>query len=240
MRALALDSGGSARLETLVADNVWITAPSAETAAGSDATRMTVVRLAKGGLWVHSPIDADAALRREIDRLGEVSFVVAPSHTHSRFARAFCARYPAAELFVSPRSPERHGALAYGTLLRDRPPPLWAGEIDQALIGGHRTLDEVVFFHLASRTLIVADLLRGRSASRSILCALGRALFRRGAGPVTPLGFADEGSARASLRRVLRWDFDRVVLADGGAITGGGKELLRLAYRTLLGPSVSE
>jgi hypothetical protein len=206
---------------------------------------MTVVRLASRGLWVHSPVSTDAEVCRQIDRLGAVNFVVAPSYTHARFARAFCARYPAAELFVSPHSPERNGELAYGTLLGASPSPPWAGEIDQLLIGGHRTLDEVVFLHRTSRTLIVADLLREpRPTVSSVLCTLGQALRPRdrprSSLPMTPLAFADEVAARVSLRRVLAWDFDRLVLADGGVIPEGGKDLLRRAYQTLLAPCVSE
>ncbi|MFX7674953.1 DUF4336 domain-containing protein, partial [Acinetobacter baumannii] len=36
-------------------------------------TRMTVVRLPDGGLWIHSPVAPDEALFEAIERLGSVS-----------------------------------------------------------------------------------------------------------------------------------------------------------------------
>ena len=39
-------------------------------------TRMTIVRLADGGLFLHSPIQLDQGLQLAIDRLGEVRAIV--------------------------------------------------------------------------------------------------------------------------------------------------------------------
>jgi hypothetical protein len=42
--------------------------------------------------------------------------------------------------------------------LGEKPPELWARELDQALVGGAPSLNEVVFLHRASRTLLCLDL----------------------------------------------------------------------------------
>jgi glyoxylase-like metal-dependent hydrolase (beta-lactamase superfamily II) len=47
------------------------------------------------------------------------------------------------------------------------------------------------------------------------------------------LGFRDKAEARASLERVLSWDFDRIVLAHGLVVETGGKALFRDAYSFL-------
>jgi hypothetical protein len=39
---------------------------------------MTVVRLADGGLFIHSPVSLDGALRAAVDALGPVTAIVAP------------------------------------------------------------------------------------------------------------------------------------------------------------------
>jgi hypothetical protein len=197
---------------------------------------MTVVRLASGALWVHSPIDADAGLQAGLQRLGTVRFVVAPSNRHHRYARHFHATYPASELFVSPHVPERNGALAFGTPLGAGQPAPWAGELDQVPIAGHRSLDEVVFLHRTSRTLIVADLLAWADDNTGVLRALYRLLGSRASsasGRPTVLRFRDRISARRSLTRVLSWDFDRIAPAHGRPISTGGKAVLREAYRSL-------
>ncbi|MEJ2458635.1 MAG: DUF4336 domain-containing protein [Novosphingobium sp.] len=45
-------------------------------------TRMTVVRLSDGALWVHSPIAPDEDLFAAVDALGPVRHLVAPNSIH--------------------------------------------------------------------------------------------------------------------------------------------------------------
>ena len=45
-------------------------------------TRMTIVRLADGGLWVHSPTELTAELRPTVAALGPVRHLIAPNRLH--------------------------------------------------------------------------------------------------------------------------------------------------------------
>jgi hypothetical protein len=59
---------------------------------GADVgTRMTVIRLADGSLFVHSPIHLDDEIRASVDRLGPVRHVVAPNRYHHLYV-ADCQR----------------------------------------------------------------------------------------------------------------------------------------------------
>lgn len=40
-------------------------------------TRMTIVQLADGGLWVHSPTELSPSLKSEVDALGRVRYLPA-------------------------------------------------------------------------------------------------------------------------------------------------------------------
>jgi hypothetical protein len=223
-------------LEPVVDGQVWVAARRTGTDGIETEARMTVVRLESGALWVHAPIDPDANLRRGLEELGTVRFVVAPSNRHHRFARGFHAACPGSELFVSPHVPEWNGSLAFGTPLGEGPPALWEKDLDQVPVAGHRSLDEVVFLHRTSRTLIVADLLTWVDESSCLRRALDR-FFRRSVGSVrrrpTALTFSDKVSARRSLARVLAWDFDRIVPARGRPILADAKMVFREAYRSL-------
>ena len=48
-------------------------------------TRMVVIRLADGSLWLHSPIQFTSDLAKQIDALGEVRYLVAPNKLHHLF-----------------------------------------------------------------------------------------------------------------------------------------------------------
>ncbi len=63
---------------------------------------MTVARLARGGLVVHSPIALDAAGMATLERFGEVGFIVVPNAYHRLDASSYAMRYPNARV-LAPR-----------------------------------------------------------------------------------------------------------------------------------------
>lgn len=126
-------------------------------------TRMTLLRLAAGDLWCHSPIAPDDSLFAAIDALGPVRHLVSPNKLHHSYVAAWKQRYPQATAWASPgvreRARSQHVAVAFDADLQDSPPAACAGEIDQLRFSGSRAMEEIVFFHRASATLILADLI---------------------------------------------------------------------------------
>ena len=122
------------------------------------------------------------------------------------------------------------------TLLDDAP-PAWAGQIDQLVFRAMPLLNEVVFFHRPSRTLILTDLAfnvhhPGSLAGRLLLQLDG--VYRQfGLGWAERLLVRDRGAARAAIDRILRWDFERIVVAHGEVLERDGKETLRAAFAWL-------
>src|SRR4051794_32217495 len=91
--------------------------------------RGTVVRLASGGLWIHSPPPPSPGLLAAIDALGPVHHLVGPSRIHHLSLGPWAAQYPAARLWAAPGLAEKRTDLKFsGTIGRDAPPP-WANEI---------------------------------------------------------------------------------------------------------------
>ena len=82
---------------------LWLAGGTEVAVAGfAYPTRMAVVRLAGGGLWIWSPVALSEALRREIDALGEVRWLVAPNSLHHLFLAEWRAAYPKAKLYGAP------------------------------------------------------------------------------------------------------------------------------------------
>jgi len=124
-------------------------------------TRMTVVRLSNGDLFLHSPIKFDGRLANELLGLGTVRHLVSPNQFHYAHIGEWAKEFPNAVSWASPRVRERARARHIDVdFTRDldevSPPEEWRREIDQMLFpGGY--FKEVIFFHKASKTLIVAD-----------------------------------------------------------------------------------
>jgi Domain of unknown function (DUF4336) len=123
--------------------------------------RAVVIRLIDHSLFVISPIRLTPDIRADIDRLGVVKYLISPNHLHHLHMGEWSQTYPDARLYASPRlAPKRRDLTFYKTLSTDAPEPEWAGQIDQCIFGsGNGWMDEIIFFHLASGTVVFTDLI---------------------------------------------------------------------------------
>jgi len=202
-------------------------------------TRMTVVRLSDSRLLVHSPVALDIAIRRDLDRLGDVAFLVSPNKIHHLALGEYIDAYPQARVFASPGLPERRPDLRFNGVLGDQPDPAWAAELDQAEVRGNVFFSEIVFLHRASRTLIVADLVENFDRhTASVVARTFARLFGVGSEPVgSPehrLYTSDATAASESLERIRSWDFERIILAHGTLIQSGGHAVMDAVGEHLL------
>ncbi|NII10727.1 DUF4336 domain-containing protein [Oleiagrimonas sp. C23AA] len=208
------------------------------------STRMTVIRLSDGGLWCHSPVQLDAGLRQQIDALGPVRHLISPNKLHYAHIGAWQRAFPEAIAWASPgvreRAASQHIDVTFQFDLGASAPAAWAGQIDQLVFAGSRFMEEVVFFHRASRTLVLADLIENFESQR--VSPWWRALMRL-AGSADPDGklpidlrltfLGRKRRARACLERMLAWQPERVLLAHGRCYLENGTRELRRAFRWL-------
>ena len=90
-------------------------------------TRMTIVRLSHGGLFIHSPIALTVALRAAVDELGPVRHIVCPNVYHHVYAGQWAEAYPAALLHAPAALRKKRIDLRINALLSSTPHPDWAG-----------------------------------------------------------------------------------------------------------------
>lgn len=221
---------------TPIADGLWSTTRPLRFFGIETGTRMTVVRLAHGGLVVHSPVGLDEALRREVDALGHVAAVVAPSRFHHLYVGEWRAAYPDALRCCCPGLERKRPDLDWQRVLGDVPEPEWRADLDQVLFGARTLENEVVFFHRATRTIVLADAVfnlgtHPSALTRAVSWLMGGS--RPGATWLERLLIRDRVAARAEVDRMLAWDAERIVLAHGDVIANGGTEVLRRAYAWL-------
>uniref|UniRef100_A0A0G4HKF2 DUF4336 domain-containing protein n=1 Tax=Chromera velia CCMP2878 TaxID=1169474 RepID=A0A0G4HKF2_9ALVE len=129
-------------------------------------TTMTVVRLSGDGgdgslLVLHSPVPIDPDLRAEIDVLGKVAFIIAPNLQHWLFVPHASRLFPDAKVFVAPSACGENLAEKMPEVpchvLRDDGGEDIPGLPQQLLRGAPLMMNEVLFFHGPSKTLIASD-----------------------------------------------------------------------------------
>lgn len=226
--------------ETLVsvAPSLWAAPRSLKLGVGDIGTRMTVIRLADGSLFLHSPVKLDDATRAALDALGPVRHVVAPSKVHHFFAGDYTAAYRDAVLYAPPGLQQKRKDLHVDVELSDEPQAAWRGQIDQHLFRGAPMMNEVVFLHRPTRTLVLTDLAFNVSADEGTFLArlfyrIVGAAGRFGPHRLLRLGIRDKAAARTSVQTILGWDFDRVTVTHGAILETGGKEALRRGFEFL-------
>ncbi|WP_438010712.1 DUF4336 domain-containing protein [Sorangium sp. So ce321] len=145
--------------EAVVPGSIWVTERPIWFGGVRLRSRTTVVRLSGDALWVHSPCTPTDDVCAALDALGEVRWIVVPNRFHHLQTPATAARYPGA-LVVGPKSAESrnpHVGVTMGAddaaYIRSTP------ELVSIQLRGVPFLDETVFFHPASGSLIAADLL---------------------------------------------------------------------------------
>jgi hypothetical protein len=207
-------------------------------------TRMTVVRLADGGLFLHSPIALTPELRTALAGLGPVKHLVSPNRIHYAYIADWARAFPDAIAWASPGVRDRARSqgieVAFDRDLADAAPPDWSDDMVQTVVRGSRVLEEVVFFHRRSRTLILADLIENFEPSRikppyRWLVALSGSCDPDGKLPLdVRLSFVGrKASARRSVRRMISWRPERVILSHGRWYAANGTRELERAFRWL-------
>jgi hypothetical protein len=193
-------------------------------------TRMTVVRLDDGGLWLHSPVALDDRRRAAVDDLGPVRHIVAPNRYHHMYLGDWVRAYPDADLWGAPGLPEKRTDLTFDHVLT-RHHPAWLDDLDQMAVDGLEAISEVVFLHRPSRTLVTTDLLFNEHdpdgwLTRAYLWWNGL-LGEPGISKLVFFAADDREALRDSYERLLDWDFRRIVLSHGQLLEDDARETLR-------------
>jgi hypothetical protein len=207
-------------------------------------TRMVAVRLADGGIWLWSPIKLAAELASEVKALGPVRHIVSPNRLHFLFLAEWHAAFLTAKLWGTASTIARCRDLTFAGPLADDPPAEWAGQIDQFYFTNSLLMDELIFFHRASRTAIIADLSQTLSHEflarhwpwwmRSI-AKLSKMVEGCGHPPFDyRISFRHRASARPKIRTLIGEHPDHVVVAHGEVVRSGGEAFLRRAFSWLL------
>jgi len=207
-------------------------------------TRMTIVRLPTGRLWVHSPIAWNDALGHAITALGPVQHLIAPNTLHYWYLPDWHARFPQARSYGPPGLVEKaRRAVKIDATLRDAAPAAWGGAFDLCLFPGS-LLTELDFFHRPSQTLILTDLIENFEPAR-VKSRLLRWIMQA-FGAADPDGKAPldmqwsflghRRQVRAAAQRLIEWAPERIILAHGRCYEAEAVAELRRAFRWALQP----
>ena len=221
-----------------ISDNIWIIDGDAVPFFGMPyTTRMTLVRLQNSMLWVHSPLKISDNLIEEISALGEVKYLVAPNKLHHLFLSDWLQQFPDAICYAPPGLEKKRPDIHFSKVLGMQSENEWEKEINQTIFKGSPVMEEVVFFHKSSKTLILTDLIENFKPEsfnwwQRALAKLTGVLSPNGKTPADwRLSFIfGKREAKNSLSILVEWKPENIVVSHGECIFGNGLEFLKRSF----------
>lgn len=192
--------------------------------------RMTVVKNENNDLWVHSPININQDTVNQLQKMGNVHSIISPNLLHHLHLAKFIKYFPNIPVYGVDGIEKKQKDVSFQLL----PINLWGADIKSIRIEGMPSIKETVFFHQASKTLIVTDLVFNVSEtmgwSKVVWSAYG-VNHKLKVSPLFKFLIKHKPKFNQSIQQLLQWDFENVILSHGNIILGNGKQQLESALQ---------
>jgi len=226
--------------------NIWVGEQPLKYLGLDVGTRMTVIRLTTNELIVISPIQIDHTTIEQLKEIGEVSYIIAPNLYHHLFAVNFKNIYPKAKLWAAPGLEQKIADLPIDKIINVQENNL-LNEVDYCLFNGFKVFDlsgpkllnECIFYHRESCTLILTDTAfhfdESFGLTTQIVARLMGSYKKLSPSLLEKFATTDKDKVKQSVQQVLTWDFTRVIMAHGSIIEQDGKRRFKEGYEWFLG-----
>ena len=216
-----------------IADGVWALSYQFSNKGMAISTRMTVIRLADGSLFSHSAVPLTPAQQTALDALGPLRHIVAPSAMHHMFVPALARLYPQARLYGTVGVLHKHPDLPQMQLIPSDESAAWAGQLQCLPVNGIPMLDETLWFHPRSGSLIATDLLQCWQGPLSLPVRMYLGLTGGHERLTVPrtirLLVRDKAAVQACARQIESLPVQRVILLHNSVIADSPMQRLREA-----------
>ena len=179
--------------------------------------RSTLVRLPSGELWLHSPVQMSDDEISQIQQLGDLRYIVAPSKLHHLWFAAARLAFPEAVCLAAPGLAKKRPDLRFdGVLGESESIP----GVEQVFIEGMPWINETVF--VVQDSLLCADLFMNIDQPRNLLSraafkavgALDQVAIER----VFRMAIRDRSAFDRSMKNLLALSFQRLIPCHGGIV----------------------
>ena len=205
-----------------VVDSIWhVTEPMRMAPGVYLPIRMTVVRTGGGDVLLHSPVSLNEEWAAAVDALGKVRWVVAPNLYHHVHLKPTLRRFPDAQLLAAPGLAKKRPGLSVAAELSGQLPPELS-DFEEVQVVGAPKMNESVFFHRPSGSVIVGDLVFNVTEVPTLATGLMLRLFgtrgRFAKSRMWNFLVKDKAGFGESLERICAWPTQRVIMSHGDIV----------------------
>jgi len=215
-----------------LAENLWLLVYPMKIFGADVRRNVTLLRLQSGRLIIiHSTAPFTPQDVTSIRALGEPGWLLEGVLRHDTFAKEGRAAFPGIP-YLAPQGFSEVAGFPTEPIVPA--PKEWNGEVLSLEIQGTPEMRDTALLHVASRTLILTELLFNFGDNEPLWTEL---LLRAAVGSEHSPGMSrpykseikDEDAFRASMDAILQWEFDRIIVGHGDVIEFDGNAKLRVA-----------
>jgi hypothetical protein len=213
-----------------VADGVW-TVPAPLRFFGVQInTRMSVCKLADGGIVLIGPVSHSEALAASVDAVGPVRAIIAPNLLHHLYVGEWMAAYSGARSFAAKGVAAKRPELSFSATLGPAYDEVFGAEVERFPIDGMPRLNESLFVHHGSRTLIATDFcfyMPEAKGFAAVFAALMGVRKKVRVEPIFKAWIKDKTAFRASLLPLRALQIDHLSMCHHEVISGDATATLQ-------------
>jgi hypothetical protein len=191
--------------------------------------RSTYVPLQKGGILISPGSNSQES---QLKGLGSVTDLVGPNLYHCAGIQRASAVFPNAKKWGPLGAKEYKNEISWSDEISMSNWP-YQNELPFVQLQGMPKVNEVVFFHPDSKSLIVADLcfhmLKTKGIGAWIILKMFGTYKKFAVSNFFLRAMTDKAAFEKSLKQVFEFDFDNVIVSHGENLMGDGKNKLRRA-----------
>lgn len=195
--------------------------------------RSTIIKY-KNEVIIISPIDFTASQIDEIKKMGTVTTIIAPSLFHHIFVKRIHKIFDSAKIFCVKGLETKRADIKWDGIID---PSNWRfkDEIELILVEGMPKVNEALFLHKPTKTLIVVDLvfnlINARGLGSFIILSLFGTYQKLGISRFFMMLIKDRAAFIKSMQTVLNYDFQKIIMCHGEVINDNGKSVLTHALK---------
>jgi len=217
--------------------NIWVAEKPMQFMQMPFGTRMTVVKLKNGHLWLHSPVKLDDELKAQLAEIGKVKYLVSPNLYHHLFLTDYLDIDAGIEIYAAKGLSKKRKDLKRINVIDSKAKLPWAAEIKTLNSEGMPFVQEIVFLHGESKTLVVTDMLQNFQKIEGFLFSnylkLSGIYKKPGVSMAIRYSVFSHKKFRIFFDQVLEWEFQKIIMSHGELIEENAKQILLDCYKWL-------
>ena len=218
-------------------DGLWSVEHAFKASGIPLTSRMTLAKVNQQEWAIISAVPLSENLVSEINADAKVSYIIAPNNFHHLFINDAIQHWPDAEVFIPHSLTRKRPDLSKATILASSP-GAWGNDLQIRKIDGAKMLEEFLFFHAPSKSLIITDLcfnmINPEGFRQTLFTILSGTRGALKTSRMIKLLFKDKAAFKASLNEILEWPFERIVVAHGEIIDTDAKAKLQESFSWVL------